>query len=200
VSTDTVDRIRANETIRPMNSTTTTRNTGLRINVAQLLKAPTGAARRFHLSEEIEDIDKDLRVVAPLEGTLALIRTADGVLVSASLETVVELECSRCLEPFTMKVELEIEEEFEPSVDVHTGAKLPVLATEVDATTVDEHHVLDLTEVARQSIFLALPLNPVCTRDCAGLCPVCGQNLNQRVCQCVTETTDPRLEVLRQLL
>lgn len=183
-----------------MNSTTTTRNTGLRINVAQLLKAPTGAARRFHLSEEIEDIDQDLRVVAPVEGTVTLIRTADGVLVSASLESVVELECCRCLEPFTMKVELEIEEEFEPSVDVHTGAKLPVLATEEDATVVDEHHVLDLTEVVRQSLFLALPLSPVCTRDCAGLCPVCGQNLNQGVCQCVTETTDPRLEVLRQLI
>jgi uncharacterized protein len=177
-----------------------TRDTGLRINVAQLLKGPTGAARRFRLYDEIEDIDEDLKVAAPLEGTLTLIRTADGILATASLETTVELECCRCLEPFTTKVALEIEEEFEPSVDIHTGAKLPVLATEADATTVDEHHILDLTEIVRQSIFLALPLNPVCARDCAGLCPVCGQNLNEEVCGCVTETTDPRLEVLRQLL
>jgi uncharacterized protein len=183
-----------------MSANGTTKRTGLRINVAQLLKGPTGAARRFDVHDEIEDIDEDLRVVAPLEGTLTLIRTADGILANASLETTVELECCRCLEPFKTEVALEIEEEFEPSVDIHTGAKLPVLATDEDATTIDEHHILDLTEIVRQSIFLALPLNPVCARDCAGLCPVCGQNLNEKVCGCVTETSDPRLEVLRQLL
>ncbi|HJX38950.1 MAG TPA: DUF177 domain-containing protein [Anaerolineae bacterium] len=176
------------------------RTTGLRINVAQLLKGPTGAVRRLQLYDEIDDLDEDLIILAPLTGMVTLIRTADGILVTAPLRTVVELECSRCLEPFEGELKLEIEEEFEPSIDIHTGAKLPVRATEQDATIIDEHHILDLTEVVRQTIFLALPMSPACQLGCAGLCPVCGKNLNEGRCQCAADDTDPRLEVLRQLL
>ena len=175
-------------------------NSDLRINVAQLLKGPTGAVRRSHLSEDVRGIDEDLDIQAPLTGPATLIRTADGVLVTASLETIVELECRRCLVRFPTTVQLEIEEEFRPSVDISTGAKLPVLETEDDATTIDEQHILDLTEVVRQAIFLTLPMNPLCTKECAGLCSVCGQNLNEGHCHCAIDTVDPRLEVLKQLL
>jgi uncharacterized protein len=174
--------------------------TTMRINCAQLLKGPTGAARRLDLLEDISGIDDDLVILSPVTGPITLIRTADGILVTGSLVTDVELECRRCLEPFAAPVEMEIEEEFHPSVDIQTGAKIPVADTEEDATTIDEHHVLDLTEVVRQAIFLAIPMSPVCRADCAGLCPQCGQNLNEGQCDCVSEVVDPRLEVLKQLL
>jgi uncharacterized protein len=174
--------------------------TTMRINCAQLLKGPTGSARRLDLFEDISGIDDDLVILSPVTGPITLIRTADGILVTGSLVTDVELECRRCLEPFAAPVEMEIEEEFHPSVDIQTGAKIPVADTEEDATTIDEHHVLDLTEVVRQAIFLAIPMSPLCRADCAGLCPLCGQNLNEGQCQCVSEVVDPRLEVLKQLL
>ena len=177
-----------------------TNNVGMRINVAGLLKGPIGAVRRFDLLEDIAGIDQHLDVQSPLVGSLTLIRTPDGVLASASPETSLELECRRCLEPFSGPVQLEIEEEFHPSVDIGTGARLPVADAEEDATVIDEHHVLDLTEVVRQAIFLALPMSPLCQQDCAGLCPLCGQNLNEGRCQCATDAVDPRLEVLKQLL
>jgi uncharacterized protein len=176
------------------------KSTGLQINVAQLLKDTTGAVRQVDVYDEVDHLDQDLTIVSPIRGKATLIRTADGILVTAQLKTAVQLDCSRCLEPFVREVELELEEEFEPSIDIHTGAKLPVTSTDEDATTIDEHHVLDLTEVVRQTIFLALPMNPACSSDCAGLCPVCGQNLNQGHCGCVIDHTDPRLEALRQLL
>jgi uncharacterized protein len=177
-----------------------TSNSGLRINVAGLLKGPIGAVRRFNLLEDIAGIDQHLDIQSPLVGSLTLIRTPDGVLASASAETSLELECCRCLEPFSGPVQLEIEEEFHPSVDIGTGASLPVTDTEQDATVIDEHHVLDLTEVVRQAILLSLPMSPLCQQDCAGLCPLCGQNLNESRCQCATDAVDPRLEVLKQLL
>lgn len=176
------------------------RTTSLRINVAQLLKEPTGAVRRFELYDEIYDLDEDLIILGPLSGTVTLLHTADGILVRASLRTAVEMQCCRCLEPFEGELELEVEEEFEPSIDIHTGAKLPVTATEQDATIIDEHHILDLTEVVRQTIFLAMPMSRACRADCAGLCAVCGKNLNQGPCECATDDIDPRLEALRQLL
>ena len=62
------------------------RNFDLRINVAQLLKGPTGAVRRMDLCEDITRIDAELSIQSPLAGSLTLIRTADGVLVTASLD------------------------------------------------------------------------------------------------------------------
>jgi uncharacterized protein len=178
----------------------TTRNSDLTINVAQLLKGRTGAVRRLDLAADIAGIDDELVIRSPLTGSVTLVRTADGILVTASLETDLELECGRCLDPFIVRVRLKIEEEFHPSVDIHTGAQLPVVDTAEDATTIDEHHDLDLTEVVRQAIFLAMPMNGLCRADCAGLCPLCGQNLNEAQCQCETDEVDPRLEVLRELL
>jgi len=172
----------------------------MKINVAQLLKAPTGAVRRRDLSEDIRGIDDELEIKSLLSGPLKMIRSSDSILVTASLETVVELLCCRCLEPIAVPVELEIEEEFYPSVDVHTGAQLPVTQAEEEATVIDEQHVLDLREVVRQAIFLTLPMHPLCAQDCAGLCSQCGQNLNEGVCECATDVVDPRLEVLKQLL
>lgn len=176
------------------------RDFGLRVNVAQLLKGPTGAVRHMDLCEDITGIDDELSIRSPLAGSLTLIRTADGVLVTAALDTTIELECCRCVTPFAAPVQLEIEEEFHPSVDIHTGARLPVLDTEEDATTIDGQHFLDLAEVVRQAIFLAIPMRPLCRGDCAGLCTLCGQDLSSERCQCVVDSVDPRLEVLKQLL
>jgi uncharacterized protein len=174
--------------------------TTMRINCAQLLKGPTGAARRLELLEDITGIDADLTIESPIQGPVTLIRTADGILVTASLKTDLELECRRCLEPFSATVELDLQEEFHPSVDISTGAKIPVADTEEDATVIDEHHVLDMTEVVRQAIFLAVPMSPQCRDDCRGLCAMCGLNLNDGQCQCIAETVDPRLEVLKEFL
>jgi uncharacterized protein len=174
--------------------------TGLRINCAQLLKSPTGSARRLDLVDDISGIDDELEIESPVAGPVTLIHTADGILVTTALETTARLECRRCLESFSAPIKMDIEEEFHPSVDIHTGAKLPVVDTEEDATTIDEHHVLDLTEVVRQAIFLALPMSALCRSDCGGLCSTCGQNLNEGQCHCEVEAVDPRLEALKQLL
>ncbi|MCX6909329.1 MAG: DUF177 domain-containing protein, partial [Verrucomicrobia bacterium] len=49
----------------------------------------------------------------------------------------------------------------------------------------------DLTENLREDILLALPQNPLCSKDCRGLCPVCGQDLNERTCSCAKRAASP---------
>lgn len=166
----------------------------MRYNVAQLLKEPTGSSRRYDLREDIEGIDADLVMKEPLVGQIEMIRTAEGILVRGTLTTAAEVECSRCLEPFVERIEFDIDEEFHPSVDIHTGVALPW--TE-EATRIDESHTIDLTEIVRQNIFLALSMRPICRPDCAGLCPQCGKNLNEGPCSCQEEALDPCLEMLR---
>jgi uncharacterized protein len=172
----------------------------MRYNVSQLLKDHVGATRQYQLHEDISDLDPELKPLTDLNGTVDLIRTNDGILVRANVHTTVELTCSRCLTQFSMPVRLRIEEEFFPTIDIMTGARLPQPDDADPATLIDIHHLLDLTEVVRQGLLLALPMVPVCRNDCKGLCPNCGKNWNDEDCDCEQETLDPRFQVLRQLL
>lgn len=171
----------------------------MKFNVAQLLRSPVGTRREFELDEDIYDLDHDVRPVEPLTGNVRFTRTASGVLATGRLHTVVEIECRRCLVAFATPVDFDLEEEFLPSVDVTTGVKLPTEDTE-EALLIDERHMLDLTEVVRQYLILYREQYPLCSETCAGLCPVCGKNLNEGPCGCQDASEDPRWAALRQLL
>jgi uncharacterized protein len=168
-------------------------------NVSQLLKAHSGVSRRYEVEADIEGLDEELKPRDLLRGEVLLMRTSQGILVTAHLRTVVELTCDRCLEPFTVPVEIDLEEEFRPTVDIGTGASLPVVVEEDGAGLINGHHILDLTEVVRQALLLTIPMHPLCRPDCAGLCPECGQNLNEGSCQCQPRVEDPRWAALKEL-
>lgn len=164
----------------------------MRYSVAQLLQEHTGAVRHNTLLEDVTGLDPDIQPVEPLTGPIVLMRTVDGILVTGHLNTVIQMECSRCLESVVVPVELELEEDFTPTIDVLTGHRLPIPADADAATLIDEHHILDLTEVIRQNMLLAQPARSLCRRDCLGLCPICGQNLNEGPCSCEASETDSR--------
>jgi uncharacterized protein len=173
----------------------------MRFNVAQLLKGPTGAERQYHLSEDIRHLDPDLHPIRPLEGVVTLMRTSQGILVTGKLRTVLRRECDRCLEPSDVEVEFELEEEFQPTVMINDVPIDPTPEDERDdALTIDEHHELDLSEVIRQDLWLATPMETLCRPDCAGLCPQCGGNRNLGECQCIGPVLDARWAVLQMLL
>ena len=172
----------------------------MQFNVAQLLKQSVGAKREYEIEEPLGELDPDLVPVAPAEGHVKLVRTRDGVLVTGELETVLEVNCSRCLEAFDLPVEIEIEEEFKSKVDLRTGAHLPVTEEDEAATLIDDRHIIDLSEVVRQNLLVALPITAVCREECKGLCPTCGQNLNEGPCNCESEAKDPRWSALADLL
>jgi uncharacterized protein len=63
----------------------------------------------------------------------------------------------------------------------------------------DGEHLVDISEVMRQAVMLAIPLKPLCKEECRGLCPSCGVNLNEESCDCKNEEPDDRWEGLRNL-
>ncbi|MCS7221243.1 MAG: DUF177 domain-containing protein [Anaerolineae bacterium] len=164
-------------------------------NVAQLLKEPTGAIRHYRLDEDVTGIDPTLVLTQRLQGDIMMLRTVKGILVTGNLITRIEVLCSRCLEPVDLPLEVNLEEEFQPTVDVITGQRLP-MEEEDQALWIDAHHILDLTEVIRQNLLLASPLHPLCRESCAGICPECGKNLNEGPCECVFTEIDPRWSIL----
>lgn len=172
----------------------------MRYNVAQLLKAPSGQSRQYTLQEDISHLDPDIVPLTLLAGDIQFLRSADGIFVFGTLHTSLELVCVRCLTSFAWPLEFTLEEEFRPTIDIYTGAALPLPLDDEVATQIDAHHEIDLAEVIRQNLLLAIPLQPLCRSQCAGLCPSCGKNWNEGPCKCHTIEIDPRLKKLQALL
>ena len=164
------------------------------INVSQQLKASIGSIRDYEVSEIVNVAGGKSMV----QGEVGLIRTDRSILVKGTLYTEIEITCSRCLSLFNYPLTLNIEEEYFPITDVVSGTSLPS-PEEPGCFTIDEHHVIDLTEAIRQYALIAIPMKPLCREDCAGLCSHCGHNLNQGPCDCLSQEVDPRWSELNKL-
>lgn len=169
----------------------------MEINVSQLLQEPIGSTRQYEINETAEIIGDGNTY--NIQGKCHLLRTQRSLLVKCTLKTEVELTCSRCLGRFRHPFKIKFEEEYIPTVDIHSGSPLPS-PEEASTFTIDERHTLDLTEAVRQYSLMAIPMKALCDEDCAGLCQKCGHNLNQGKCDCPAEDIDPRWSELTKLL
>ncbi|HEY54357.1 MAG TPA: DUF177 domain-containing protein [Caldilineae bacterium] len=174
----------------------------LQYNVAGLLKGPVGNTRSYDFRipvSQLDQLDESFDVTGPFIGVVRFLKSSETVLVQLHGEVTIGQACSRCLEPFDSIVEVEFEEEFHPSVDIASGRVLQDTGDDA-ALVIDLHHILDLTELVRQAIIIALPITPLCREDCAGLCLICGANLNTEQCDCQEVDIDPRWEALSALI
>jgi len=117
---------------------------------------------------------------------LRLESVMEGVLVSGELDVPIEGSCARCLEPFSDSLELDVQElyAYEGSTTVETSEEDEVRRVEGD--------YLDLEPLVRDTVVLSLPLAPVCSPDCRGLCVDCGQRLDDLPADHSHEIVDAR--------
>ena len=171
----------------------------MQYNVAQLLLEPTGSTRSFSIEQAHRGSSDIPQSVQGAQGSVRMLRTHQGILVRALLDLEASLNCSRCLSDYGEAFTIDIEEEFIPQVDLHTGRDVAT-ETEDDATfQIDGDHVLDLTEAVRQYAIAGEPMKPLCKQDCSGLCQSCGTNLNLSKCDCQGNVIDSRWESLAKL-
>lgn len=172
--------------------------TDLKFNVAQLLREEIGAQRSYSFSEPRIQLDDEL-VLQDLAGKVKFTRTISGVLVDASVSGSVEMACMRCLKPSVQQISIQIWDEFHSQIEVNTGISLPK-PDEEDPFFIDELHMIDLEEAIREYALLELPMRPLCSEDCKGLCPHCGVDCNLEACSCEEVQGDERFAALRSLL
>lgn len=140
----------------------------------------------------------DVTFPRPVQGEVRLTRAADTVWVGGKVTTSVELTCGRCLRAYDEQLAARFEEGFHPTdaVAVPAGDRRHELADR-DFLNVLAGTEIDVTEVVRQHLLMALPIVPVCREDCRGLCSKCGADLNVSACTCAEEAVDPRLAALK---
>jgi uncharacterized protein len=125
-----------------------------------------------------------------VEARLRIESVVEGVLVTGPVQAPVAFTCARCLKPIASDVVLDVCELF-----VAPGHEAP---PEEESYEIEGKEI-DLEPMLRDGIALALPLNPVCREDCAGICATCGRDLNAGACDCTDEELDPRWAGLAEL-
>jgi uncharacterized protein len=152
-------------------------------NVLHELRQSLGAVNEFDLRDrQVKAGDVTIR---DLEGTASFLRTDRGLLARTRASGLIDEECSRCLKPVQSPVHVDFEEEYVPLFDANTGAPIRLSEEEEEVTfRIGPRWDLDLREGLRQYILMNEPAKPLCKPDCAGLCPVCGADMNAGPHEC----------------
>lgn len=160
-----------------------------RLNVGFLINQSVGTIREFEFDLPQASIPPDLDL-NELTGFVRITRTAQGLLVRTRMQASIPAECVRCLDDFDLRLAVDFTElyAFSPKSVIDSENILP------------EDGYINLAPVLREYMLLEIPISPLCRPDCAGLCAVCGENLNETQCGHHTESIDPRLDILKSLL
>jgi uncharacterized protein len=164
-----------------------TPSTGLRIDVASLRRV--GARREVELDAPIPDLGAGLtRVPAdrPVHARLEVQRIDEGVVVRGTVAAEWDADCARCLDPVHGRVEVHVDELFEPVPE--EGDTYPLEGDEVDAE-----------QMLRDALTLEFPLAPAGPVDERGRCTVCGRRIDEIVRPDEPRGTDPRWAALDAL-
>jgi uncharacterized protein len=141
----------------------------MKIDLTELLRE-IGAEADIEEEEKVSFPEDGLTLTRPVKVKLHLTNTGPSVLVNAKIETEVALVCSRCLESFRIPLACRVDEEFSLHPPAPTaGKKKEFELKEKDFVyPVGKDNILDLDEVVRQNLILALPIKPLCQQNCEG--------------------------------
>jgi uncharacterized protein len=145
------------------------------LNVASLLLEDIGARRDVSIELSHFPLDEDL-AATDTTGEIRLTRIHSGILAQGQVSGTVELVCARCLREYEQAFQSSFAEEFHQTVDVRNGAGVtPARTQQVPegddddiAFEINDAHELDMNELLRQWILLALPMRPDCGAECPG--------------------------------
>jgi uncharacterized protein len=142
-----------------------------RLNVGFFLGQSVGYSRDFLFESPEVRLDPEF-LLQDLHGKARITRTAQGLLVQVELPAVTPSECARCLSAMAQPLNTDFTElyAFNRGSVTESGLLLP------------ESGYINLTPLVREYMLLAVPISPLCRPDCKGLCPICGENLNEVAC------------------
>jgi uncharacterized protein len=176
-----------------------TEDTSAHLDLRAIEGSRTDVHRRFSAGALTPAGGRQYRVAGVVTVDLLVLKGGGDYRLSGRIEGELELDCSRCLEPFRLDVGIGVDLLFLPASENRGDGEVRI--EEEDLTTAfyrDEQ--IDLRHLVQEQFQLALPMKPLCRADCRGLCIVCGGNRNAVPCQCVDTWEDPRLAGLKRLL
>ncbi|HSE49239.1 MAG TPA: DUF177 domain-containing protein [Terriglobales bacterium] len=154
------------------------------------------------------DLGAEMRALGPLrvtgradlieERTHGVKETIKDIRVTGHFSGTVQIQCARCLENMTRDLAAEFDLLYRPLAAVERDDQLAISEADTEVGFY-KGEGLQLEDVLREQLLLAVPVKAVCREECRGLCPQCGQNLNEGKCACGPAPSDPRWNALREL-
>lgn len=179
------------------------------------MRVNVGPIRRQHgasvpIQERIDSPERFLDEVEFAPGASLVVEgqvtnTGESYLAEGLIRTELQLECGRCLKPFRWPVHVRFCERFHSEDEGKPKSLSAFESAEDDEDEADEIHyfsgdVLDLSPAIREQILIAMPMKPICTEECKGICPTCGADLSEGPCGCADQSLDIRLAPLAEWL
>ena len=159
----------------------------MKINVIQPRES-AGENFQFKFITSAENIDVNNIFVdcSDIAITGSIVNTGCAYAVEGLIRFSSKYQCDRCLESYVLSQEIELSEEYQDDKDIEKEDAIEFSGDEID-----------ISDVVRETILLAQPLNNICSPECRGLCLKCGANLNETDCNCDRHVMDPRLAALQ---
>jgi DUF177 domain-containing protein len=148
---------------------------------------------------ELELNEDRVTVVAPPRVDGRIQRSDSKITIKGEVCAELQLECDRCLKSLSILVSNTFEVEY-VTPDIYQAGQAAELLDDDLSLSVFEGEVVDIDELVREQLLLALPAQVLCREDCKGLCPVCGNDRNLTDCKCQEAETDPRWAGLKEIV
>ena len=114
----------------------------------------------------------------------SVVPSRNGLLCVGRLMATARIPCARCVETFELPVDREFEVTYLPPPVQEEEMELQITKEDLNVAFLDNQGSLDVNQLAADQVYLEVPLKPLCSPSCKGLCPGCGTNLNTDGCRC----------------
>ena len=162
------------------------------------LESQGGKFAQVYEVNELPLDDTGVRLVEPVEVRCRVRRDGQAVELQGRLATKLAGECGRCLQPVELSIATEFSERFVRAVSWAAEEQHELQAEDLNIAVFDGQ-AIELDDLVREEILLAVPVNVLCREDCRGLCPICGTDRNLSNCQCESNEVDSRWQKLKEL-
>jgi uncharacterized protein len=168
----------------------------MRIELDSLEKA--GEFAQTYQPDELKLGEHDVSLIEPVEIRGRLWKGNWEVNLAGRLTAKLEAPCARCLKPVALPIAADFSERFVPEVSWGSEEQHELHEEDLDLAIFDGE-ALEIDDVVREELLLALPAQVLCREDCKGLCPACGADRNVTECECETRQVDLRWQALKDL-
>ncbi len=169
----------------------------MRIEVDRI-EEPGGKFAQAYEADSLPLDDQDVRLTAPAEVRGRISRSGKEVELRGHLDSRAEAPCSRCLKPVELPIHAEFAERFVPAVSWREEEQHELQEEDLNLAVFDGE-AIEIDDLVREEILLAIPAQVLCSDDCKGLCPDCGIDRNTGSCQCGELHRDERWQKLKNL-
>jgi uncharacterized protein len=162
------------------------------------LEGGKGDFAHVYNPDELNPVDERVKLTAPATVNGKIRLAGNEVFVNGHVDTRAQVECDRCLKPIELPVNADFELEYITGSEYESSAVAELTEAEMSVAVFDGE-ALDVDEIVKEQILLAVPTRMLCREDCKGICPQCGVDKNTGECNCETKEIDPRWAALKNL-